>query len=478
MKRVLNQQTFNAGVAESEKEGLAGSYFFSEHINIYKDPRSIELFPAPLKVSGSAVTDLVKWIVTATGYDNFVYGYGSTGNFYRQNGAGTWEKLQSTPASVGQGMDVHNNYIIYTQDRQVGRYGPLDDGSASPTFTDNWQTGLNSTNATGFAPVKSFKEGFAVGHGNKLGWWDGTIWTADRLLLPPGFNIRSLEVFNEYLVIGCWKGSAVTDNEEGYLFFWDGTSDTFNYFVTAQDGGALALLNSKNKLISFLGSDGVFYKDYTPFTKVQQIPKLNISEYIDIYPGAVTNWRSISFFGIAGSTNAQNVLRGVYGYGSISSKYPDALCLAFSISTGNTDSNVKIGAVKGIGNVLYIGWQDGTSFGVDKVTNSNSCYTSGYLEQLIFDNSSLYREKRAERIKATHLALTSGQSIMLSTSIERGAYEDSTPNTSGTETNFDPKKTRHKEIQNKVTLNSSSGTSPRVTSLSMLYDDQKAEQQF
>ncbi len=326
--------------------------------------------------------------------------------------------------------------------------------------------------------MKAFKEGIAVGHGNKLGWWDGSVWTLDRIELPPGFNIRSLEVYNEYLVIGCWKGIHITDNDEGYLFFWDGASDTFNFFVTAQDGGVSALLNSKNSIISFLGSDGTFYKDYQPFTKVQQIPKVDFSEYVDIYPGAVTNWRSLSFFGMSGSSDSSDMLRGVYAYGSRSSKYPAALCFAFSISTGNSGSTVKIGAIKGIGNYLYIGWSDGSTYGVDRVANSGNCFTSGYFEQLIFDNNTTYREKRVNRVKATHLSLLEGQSITLSSSIERNTYLHGDTNTVDNETNFTPPLERFKEIQNKVTLSSTSGVSPRVTYLSMLFDDQKKESQF
>jgi len=477
MKRVLNQQTFNAGISESEKEGLAGSSFFSKHLNIYQDPRYMELFPAPKKMSGSTVTDLVKWIVPATEYSTSTFFYDAAGNIYQQTLGEVWSLFRAVTSSVGQGMDVHQDYLYYTQNTQVGRYGPL---SFNPAFTDNWKTGLTDTSGSAFAPVKAFKEGLAIGHGNNLAWWDGSVWTLSKILLPPGFNIRTLEIFNEYLVIGCWKGSAISDNEEGYMFFWDGTADTFNFFVTAQDGGVAAVLNSKNKLISFLGSDSTFYMDYSPFTKAQQMPKVTLSDSVDIYPGAVTNWRSLSFFGVAGNTDSTNLLRGVYAYGSRSSKYPDALSFAFSISTGSTGSSVKIGSIKGIGKYLYIGWQDGSSYGVDRVANNGPCFASGYFEQLLFDNGTLYREKRINRTKVTHLALLEGQGVMISTSLDREAYTDSAANTDvgDTETNYTPPLNRAKEIQNKVTVTSTSGFSPRITSLAMIFDDQKQEEQF
>lgn len=475
MKRVVNQQTFNAGIADSEKEGLAGSSFFSQHLNIYQDPRSIQLFPAPVKVSGNKVVNKVKWIVPATGYNNNIYFYDVVGNIYVQLSDGEWEVLETVANSAGNGFEVSGDYLYYTGNNFIGRYGPLD--SVNPVFNDTWQTGLNDTHLSTFAPVKSFKEGFAVGHGNFMAWWDGANWFNNRIQLPPGFNIRTFEVYNEYLVIGAWQGVNIFDNDTGYLFFWDGASDTFNFFATADDGGVAAILNSKNNLISFLGSDATFYSAYQPFVKLQQLPKVQFGEYVDIYPGAVTNWRSLSFFGVS-STNSVNLLNGVYAYGAKSSKYADALCYAFTISTGNSNSNVQIGSVKGIGNNLYIGWRDGNTFGVDKVVNSAACFTSGYYEQLIFDNSNMFREKRANRIKSTHLPLTAGQSIKISTSIDRAVYTDSSINTSGNETNYDPAQSRFKEIQTKVTLASTSGISPRVTSIAMLFDDQKNEEQF
>lgn len=476
--KILNKKYFNGGISESSKIGLQGSCYFNKCLNIFDEPTQITLLPKTVKVSGETVTDLIKWMVSGTPYDTNKYFYSEGGKIYRETSDGTWSLLRTVANSCGQGFELHDDYIYYTQNTQVGRYGPL---SGEATFDDDWQTGLNDTSTTKFAPIKAFKEGLAIGNGNYLGWWDGAIWDQDRLILPPGLNIRSLEVLDEFLVIGTWRGTAITDNEEGYLFFWDGTSTTFNYFIPIPEGGCNALLNSKNRLFSVVGSSGNLFLNYQPFQKIQQLPKMLISNYAEIYPGAVTNWKNISYVGASGATNSTTLEQGVYAWGSKTEKYPEVLNFAFPISTGTTTgTGVKIGAIKGFGNYLYIGWKDGDTYGVDKVTYNGDPYASGFEEGLIFDDETLYGDKKVNVLKAIHLPLATGESVQLHYKINRATnYTDgivnSTKDSTETRLEIPLNNRRFREFQYKITLATSGTTSPTVTYIGFEFDDLKEE---
>lgn len=482
MIKYLSQKNFWGGIASSEKIGIRGSFAFAKRLNIFDEATKISILPKSTKVSGDTVTDLIKWIVPGTPHDTNIYFYSEGGKIYRETSAGVWSALQTTANSGGQGMEIHDDYLYYTQDTQVGRYGTLSGGS--PTFDDDWQTGLNSTATTNFAPIKAFKEGLAIGHGNYLAWWDGAVWDVDRLVLPPGLQIRCLEVINEFLVIGTWRGTTITSNEEGYLFFWDGTSTTFNYFVAIPQGGCGAILNNKNRLISSVGGGGDLLLNTNPFQKIETIPKLTIDKYAEVLPGAVTNWRGMAQIGIGGNTTSTDVIQGVYTYGSSSDQFPEVLNYGFTISTGTeTGTTLKIGALKGIGNNLYIAWRDGDTYGVDKVTNSNAPFATAVYESLIFDNEQVYKDNLAMKLKATHLPLASGESVQLGYKVNRASsYTTATANSTAdsTETTIPipASDARFREFQFEAILGASGSTSPTVTSLALKIDDLNSEEAF
>lgn len=470
MSEILNFKYFFGGISESEKVGQQGSFYSGEHLNIYDEATSLGVLPASVKVSGTTVTDLVKWIVSGMPKDTNKYFYGDTGNIYMETSAGVWSKLQETANSGGQGMAYHDNYIYYTQDTQIGRYGPLDD---SPVFDDDWQTGLNDTSDTNLAPVMAFKEGLAVGHGNYLGWWDGSVWDDDRIVLPPGLEIRSLDMFNEFIVIGTWRGSKITDDEEGYLFFWDGISETFNYFTNIPEGGINGLVNTKNRIFSVIGSSGALFLNYEPFEKIHQIPRLTLNQYLEVLPGAITNWKNLVHIGVSGGTNSSNVKQGIYTWGSKSKLYPEVLNFAHTISTGSSQTtDVKIGSVKGMGKYLYFGWQDGDVYGVDKVSDTGAPYSTATLELMIHDNDQMFNDKGINTIKVVHSPLLTGESITIGYKIDRASSYttgDANSTVGSTETRLNVND-RYVELQVECIIGSSATTSPTVRYVGFEFD--------
>ena len=474
---VVNQ--FSGGISDAEKTGVQGSFGFGQKLKITDDPNQITVQPATTKVSASVATDLIKWIVPAIPDESKIYYYGDSGKIYRSNTDGTsFEELRAVAASNGQGMWLHNGFIYYTQNTQVGRYN-----ISTTTFTDNWQTGLDDTSTSKFAPGIPFLAGFVVGHGNKVGWFDGSTWTTAKLTLPPGVRVRSLELINDYVAIGTWRGTAITDTEEGYVFFWDGTASTFNFPVATQGGGINTMLNSRNRMLSVIGGNGLLMQGYEPFNKLQAIPKLTLDKYVEVFPGAMSNWRGLAHIGVSGNTDSTTVVQGVYQWGSKSSRYPEALNFTFPISTGTTTgTTLKIGAVKGNGNNLFIGWRDGATYGVDRVLNSGNPYAQAIYESLIFDNGNPGKEKQAKTIKASHVALLSDESIQLGYKMDRDtSYATGTANSTvgSTETRLPiPSDARFYEFQWEVILNSAATTAPVVTSTSFEFDDGESERIF
>ena len=206
-RQLLTINQFYRGISPSNKLGDVGYFNFAQNMDIYSEPTSVTLNPKTVKESGTVVTGLIKWFVEGEPYDFNLYAVDENGAIYQRTSLGVWSIIQSTANCVGQGLGMFSDYLYYVQNTQIGRYGPL---SGVPSFTDNWQTGLNDTSVFGFAPFKAFRAGFAVGNENDLAWYDGSVWTQNRITLPIGFHIRSLEVVDEYLAIAAWRGGAIT----------------------------------------------------------------------------------------------------------------------------------------------------------------------------------------------------------------------------------------------------------------------------
>ncbi|KKL10216.1 hypothetical protein LCGC14_2558040, partial [marine sediment metagenome] len=103
--------------------------------------------------------------------------------------------------------------------------------------------------------------------------------------------------------------------------------------------------------------------------------------------------------------------------------------------------------------------------------------TSGIYESLIFDGGNPKKEGLAIMLKATFVALASGESVTLAQKINRTASftAGSAESTVGATEVELPIYTRYKEIEFKFTLASSGGTFPQLTSLIFDYDDLASE---
>lgn len=481
-RQLLNINTFFRGISPSDKLGDAGYFNFARNLDIYSEPSAISLNVRTVSESGASIIGgLVKWIVLGTPYDTNAYLYDWDGKIYKRTSGGAYSLLRSVTNSSGEGMEIFNDYIYYAQNTQLGRYGPL---SGVPSFTDNWQTGLNGTTISGsgsvevFSPIKAFRAGFAVGNGNDLGWYDGSVWTQNRLVLPPDFKIQCLEVVDEFLAI------AASGAGQNYVFFWDGDATNYNFFIKVDDGKVQAMVNFHNQLFAVVGEKSKLMYLYPTYKDLIDIPKLKRYDNLTVFPGALTVWNGIVHIGIASGTNSDDLVQGVYQWGSISDDFPEALNFGYTISPDLT-TGISVGALKVIGRSLYISWGvTGVNQGVDKVVVGNACYASGSIEFLIYDGGDTTREDLALNLKAYYSALNSGEAIQLGYKTNRNAsytlgVADTTAGDSHTRLPVDSDKARFYEFQFEVLFTGTSGSGdvgPILYGVSLKSDNLMEEQ--
>lgn len=273
---------------------------------------------------------------------------------------------------------------------------------------------------TEWHPMARFLNFWVIGNGHYVGKYEATLYDPNLLVLQAGLRVRCFAYWNEYLAIGVQKGNNIYDFDQGRIYFWDGIAPTFNFYIDVPEGGINAMLGSRGKLYVWAGYKNQLleYTGGDSAQKVKDLPKMD-TNYSEIYPQAVTMWQSLLRYGVAGNGDSTAIQKGVYTYGSTNLRFPDMLTYDYPISTGTYSGvNTKVGLTMVVNKELLIGWQDGASFGMDYVDDSNMPFPTSFIEFLVTDADAIWKEKEAVEIDVNFVPLLSGQSVSSRYSID------------------------------------------------------------
>lgn len=362
-----------------------------------------------------------------------------------------------------------NSYHFHLTDSDAT--GTAKTGSANDLSTVNYTTYYQFLVDDTFAhPVGKMLQFLFFLNERYIATLEATLYDPNRIAFPAGFRARCYGYWQEYLAVGVIRGDDVTDQDIGRIYFWDGFSPTYNFYVDVPQGGVTALLGSQGKLFIWAGYQGemLIYEGGDSVTKLRRVPYMETSKYMITYPGAVTMWKSLIRYGVAGESDSTGIYRGVYSFGSTNYKYPDILTYDYPISTGSTQgTSLRIGMTTTVNKKLLIGWGDGTGYGVDNVDDSNSCYPTGTIEFLIDDHGSIWKEKEFNTFTTKVVTLSTGQSLTPKVILDdetTWTYGETT-DSSSTENNicrFVITNQRFYEVQYGLDIATTSGVSPTI----------------
>jgi len=355
-------------------------------------------------------------------------------------------------------------------------------GTASDLNTVVYKEFFSILYVADFHPMKKFLNYLCIGNKNYLAIWDRAIYNPNVIAIEPGYEIRSIARVNEYLVLAAWKGESVATCEDQKLFFWSGTnwdgisSTNYDFSIQVSMGFPHFVHNKFNKLLGMYGSSASLNLGNDPFQQIQDIPTLASGKYVEIYPGAVTEWQTKTYIGVCADTDDTSVTKGIYEYGSLNAGFSDVMNLAFIASSGNTGTH-SIGFVYGIGDSLFFSWRSGSKYGIDKVTKSSTAAAVGSWESLIFDDNVPQKQKMAKRLVIRFLPLASGEFVIPKYKIDREStwQYGTTINTVGEITADFALTNRFYEIEYGFDLYSDNGTFPKVLAVYFEYDENKGE---
>lgn len=298
----------------------------------------------------------------------------------------------------------------------------------------------------GLHPMEQFLQYVCIGNERYLSVWEPLAdvpsnleWDRHRLDFGPGFEVCGLAVTDEFLVIACEKYStnANRDFQQGRLFFWDGLSETYNFFIEVNEGSPEGLYTYQNLVYMIINGALYVWPGGKNIIKLRTLLNTdteftNISDTTRVYPNMMGVRRNILVFGYPSVTGSLTMEHGVFSYGSVDKDFPTSFGYNYVLSTGTRlydgSSALRIGSVRSFGDSLYISWRDdseqaGFKYGLDVVDNDSLPAAEGTWESRIFDAKAVFKQKSAMDMKLTALSLPEGVTINTKYSIDRGVWQ-------------------------------------------------------
>jgi len=428
------------------------------------------------KSSGATVDSLVTGMTTAE-ISNVatLYMAGSTA-IYTVNTSGTWAKVHTV--GTNEDIEYFNDYIYYTQDDNVGRYGPL---SSSPSWTDTWWTDNSKTiNSADFHPTHTQYNKLLIGNGRYVSTVDssGTI-EEEALDLPVGFEIvKMVDYSNDYVAILAKKsyGATIVKTQEVGVFFWDGSSADWTDYFRIPDVGVYTMVNKGGVLYVFHGwldHITISYFDGQRFKPLKSIRReLDAVSAPSMRNNSIALHRGRMLLGIENqNATATEWSGGLYSWSAPEGNYKEVLNYLAPPSVGKFDN--RIGCVGTLGNVIYVSWYDSSasSYGVDKVDTGED-FTAVW-ESNIMDMDRPDVKKYIDEMRLNFKTITSGHTITLKVKTDYGSWTTIDTATTGT-TLKSNKRFIGRKIQFRIDMlwkNATGYPPPQLTSLYVKYHD-------
>lgn len=480
----FNDAFLSDGVMDLDQSGGGSGFVYATTTSVNEGATHRQTFTPdndPLKtvvINVSDTGDDPTWTVTVHDYyDNLI---GSKTIAYADMSTGDMSFIFSTPLRLVIGNEYHFHVTTSTTTGAPAVVTDVTTDLEGADFSTLFGVLIDAT----FHPMVSIEDVLVIGNERYLAVWDQATYEPNKIALEPGYEVRAMAKFEEFVVAAAFKGGNMEEAEDCRLYFWDGIVAgeivSYNYFTDVPVGVANSLYNFKGELIGVYGNTGKIYKGSDPFLGVvNQVPKLARGKKVEVYPGAISDYNGRLLVGISASTDDTALEQGVYEYGHQSDLLPEAFNFPYLISTGTTTgTTLKIGLVKRIGTDIYIGWRDGAGYGLDKISVGDGASASGTWESLIYDGGNPEEYFLPINLIIQFEPLTTGQSVTPKYKLDRAASwtTGDTEDTVGATSVELPIFNRCKEMQWGINLVSSSNTFLKITGIILEYEPLTSEE--
>jgi hypothetical protein len=308
----------------------------------------------------------------------------SKGKIWTKYSDGIWTVLPGNTNINARDIIIYQDYLLAFGLTKISVFGKLSDIiDGTPAWINDWQTFLSSITSARPA-ILGQDDAIYIGNGNVVASiiFTGTFVPSDggtfafnnnALDLPDNYQINCFSELGTYLVIGTQFGYNFGAGNVADVILWDRVSTSYELPVKLNTQGVRAMVNYNNTIYVFAGLSGHIYAtDGTSARLVGKISPqmLDVQQdkmQLEIYRNGVAIQKDKILIGAGEAKNGYPV--GVFSY----NPQTGGIALEYSLSTGNDGSVTGIdvySVYSDSDNTIYVGWQDGTTYGIDKTSNT------------------------------------------------------------------------------------------------------------
>jgi len=379
---ILTIENFNGGISPNSTKGVRGSFAFGRGLNV-RENNSLKCNQALKKDSGSVVTDLP--LAMFKGSDGNTYAFGDTGKIYRKS-SGTWVLAHTDADGKITGAcefkSTSGTFVLYATQTKLKK---ITLANAGGTWTGNVVTIGTFTNGISgdFHTMRVAIGVVIVNDGDVLAMYDyDDAFAPTSLRMSTGTKGRCLLDRNDRVIVGG------KENDDGKFITWDRLADSWNSKKSAQGAQVNAMGFLEAGVVAQVGSAGKL--KYWNFGDT--VPLTTIPGTASAYPGAVSEYNTMTHIGMNGGTK-----NGVYAIGRLDLNDPRALTLEYVPSHGKL-TGTEIGALCNDGTDLLVSWKDGATYGIDIIDNANKAVAVYESLKLSMGKSNMDKIYRAVKI--------------------------------------------------------------------------------
>lgn len=354
--------------------------------------------------------------------------------------------IRSFTGAIQSGLSAAYHFHVTHSGGTASTLGVITSGQMSTVDFILFNYRMVKTN-NGWHPAALFTgNGFmlCIGNGQYLSTYNfakddnpsNYVWQRQRFPLDAGYEVTSLSVNNQYLVIAAEKrsSSSTRNFQEGCLYFWDGQNATYNFKIQLPMGAPYSVYTFNN--ITYFVCAGALYAwgGGQQVIKVRPIAYQN-TDYLNAVDNTIVNPNmmaprfNILMIGYPSVTTNVNLKYGLYSWGSVELIYPNSFGYSYALShktyNYSAANNLQIGMIKNFVDTMYVSSRKTvagvTTYYLDRVDNSSKAATSFSWDSLVFDGGVRYKQKKANRLKISFLPWPANTTLTAYWQLERGS---------------------------------------------------------